>query len=145
MLTDNSKNTETKIKTEFAKVQLDSNIKYDKDGYKKFAEKIDNFISSYELESQMKISLLKVKAVSAFNSKNYEDSYQTALKIEELQPTYYNAELIGDSLVKLNKKNEAIQYYKKAIERITGNEEVDYLDISSIQSKIDNLNQYQIQ
>lgn len=141
MLTNNDRNDKAKLESELAIINKESQMLVDANGYKKFADKIDQIIKNRNLNKETLIYLYTSKAVSASNSDNFEDCYQAGLKIESLSSRSDIAELIGNCLLSLGKKDEAILYYQKAISRITGDSTLENSSKYYIQSKIDQINQ----
>lgn len=79
------------------------------------------------------------KTSIALNAKNYVDAYDFAKKAESIYPTENSAQLMGDAAIGKGDDAEAIKQYKIAINRITGNSEIDKSDKSYLESVIERL------
>lgn len=137
----NENTKKQQIEEQLSAIRNDSNLYYDNDSYKQYAKKIDSFIAENKPEKNVLLDIYKIKATTAINSFNFEDCYTTALKIDEISPSYDNTELIGDCLAGLDRKQEAIKSYEKSISMIIGDTVLDQLSKSSISNKITNLSE----
>lgn len=132
----NDKIKKEKIEKQLSDIREESNIYHGSDTYKEFADKINTFIKDNNPEKNILIELYQIKSIASFNSFNYDDCYDTTIKLDELSPDFSNTELIGDCLAGQGKKEEAIKYYEKAISMNKGDSDLDQLDKSSIWNKI---------
>jgi len=136
----NPRNNKQKIESELSAILEESTFIYDGEEYNKYSDKIDNIIKNYNLTESNLSELYSSKAVSAYNSSNYQSCYESALKAFEIFNTFDMAETIGDCLAALGRKDEAITYYEKAISLITDTDELSTQDKGHIKSKINDLN-----
>lgn len=99
------------------------------------------------LDSQLAVAKDKYETAEIYLSKSslalnfglYDEAYLFAQKSEEANPTVTSAKLMGAAAAKRGDNADAIEKYKLAISRITGDTEQDQTDRDSIQRKIDEL------
>lgn len=125
--------------SELNRLAIASNSVSDVDSQKDFNKDIEESLSKNKYTDFEKAQLYLYQASAAYNINNYQEAYDYALKSEQLSPTASSAELLGNCLAKLDKKQEAIDYYNKAISRITDTDELSEADRDYLRFKIQQL------
>lgn len=134
-----SRDDKQKITELLGDIKQDSNTIYSAESFKNYSDRIDTLIKNYNLDNNVLLDLYTIKAVSAYNSENYQVCYESAMRAFEIINRFDIAEIIGDCLVGLNRRDEAVSYYEKAITLITDTDELARLDKGHIEQKIEEL------
>lgn len=109
------------------------------DAQEAFNKRVDESIKNNKYTDQEKAKLYIYQSSVAYNLEKYQEAYDYASQSEQLYPSTNSAELMADSLINLNNKQEAIIYFNKAIERITGTDLLSEKDKEHIREKIQKL------
>jgi tetratricopeptide (TPR) repeat protein len=101
----------------------DKNVAAENAAYKskdKYEDKLKSIDSTYSSSADKKDQAASnlYKSSVALNAQQYNDALKFAQAAEALEPTLNSAQLIATSAQKLNQKQLAIEYYKKAIDRL---------------------------
>ena len=113
---------------------LAANGKYDE-----AQKQLDEVLTNSHLSAAERYSLLFQKAINYENNKQYDVAIQTYQAAEALQATQSVAEAIGRTAATAGKKDLAISYYRKAIERIPANRPVASADKDRYEQAIKDL------
>lgn len=110
----------------------------DKGDYDQAQKMLDDVLEEDKTEDT-KTFILSAKTGMALNQERYQEAYDIAAELNAVQAGFNSYQLLAKASLGLGNKDEAIKYFKSALDFVVGDDEFAEYDRTWLQSEIDKI------